>query len=108
MIIFLILGFVLGAAAIVFILQNTAIIAVTFLGWQFESSVAIILALSILIGIVLCLLGSIPGAIGSSIEIGKLKKDNRKLLEEIERMRQAPQAVIVTEQIDPVLDIRNS
>ena len=46
MILSLILGFLLGAAALLFALQNTAIVALSFLGWQFESSLAVVIILA--------------------------------------------------------------
>ncbi len=82
MILSLIFGFVIGAGAIIFILQNTATVALTFIGWQFESSLAIVVMLSILVGIVFSLLASIPSAIRSSMAIARLKKQNKSLQEE--------------------------
>lgn len=87
MILSLILGFAIGAGAIIFILQNTAIVALTFLGWQFESSLAIVVMLAILIGIVFSLLASIPSAINSTLILSKLRKENRNLQEEAEKYR---------------------
>ncbi|MBU2104018.1 LapA family protein [Patescibacteria group bacterium] len=82
MILSLIFGFVIGAAAIIFILQNTATVALSFIGWQFESSLAIVVMLSMLVGIIFSLLASIPSVIRSSMAIAKLKKQNRSLQEE--------------------------
>lgn len=89
MILSLILGFAIGAGAIIFILQNTSIVALTFLGWQFESSLAIVVMLAILIGIVFSLLASIPSAINSTLMLSKLRKENRNLQEETEKYRHA-------------------
>ena len=85
----LILGFVLGAGAIVFILQNTAVVALTFLGWQFESTIAVIVILAILVGAVLALLLTLPGAIGSSFKMRALNKNNEALAREAELHRQS-------------------
>ncbi|MBU1292806.1 LapA family protein [Patescibacteria group bacterium] len=82
MILSLILGFVIGAGAIIFILQNTATVALSFIGWQFESSLAIVVMLSMLVGIVFSLLASIPSAVRSSMAISRLKKQNKSLQEE--------------------------
>ncbi len=87
MILSLILGFAIGAGAIIFILQNTAIVALTFLGWQFESSLAIVVMLAILIGIVFSLLASIPSAINSILTMSRLRKENRTLQEDLEKYR---------------------
>ncbi|MDB5265163.1 MAG: hypothetical protein JWN64_734 [Parcubacteria group bacterium] len=88
MIFSLIIGFVLGVGAIVFILQNTEVVALAFMGLQFESSLAVVVILAILLGIVLSLLVSLPGAIGSSIQMGKLKKEINNLRAEADKYKQ--------------------
>ena len=105
----LILGFVLGAAVIIFALQNTMSVSLTFLGWQFESSLALLVLITFAIGVLISLLVSIPSAIKDGFRIMGLKKENRKLAEEVERARNAPDTVVVSvEEPSPVLDIRNS
>jgi uncharacterized integral membrane protein len=89
MILILILGFVLGAGVILFILQNTAVVALSFLGWQFESSIAVIVLLSLLIGVILTALMTLPGAIGSSFAMRRLRKHNEALTREAEVHKQA-------------------
>lgn len=111
MILSLIVGFAIGAAAIIFILQNTSIVALTFIGWQFESSLAIVVMLLILVGIVFSLLASLPSAIKSSMQLSKLKKDNKKLAEQLEAYQQRIQeqgTYVMEEQPPQVLDIRGS
>lgn len=85
----LILGFILGAAALLFVAQNTAIVALTFLNWQFETSIAVLVLLSILVGIVLMALAFLPGAIGDSFRMRKLRKHNDMLAREAEAQRVA-------------------
>jgi putative membrane protein len=82
MIFALIIGFVLGAAALLFILQNTTIVALTFMGYQFETSIAVLVILAILVGILLTLLMTLPGAIGSSFAMRKLRKQSEALARE--------------------------
>jgi uncharacterized integral membrane protein len=89
MLLTLILGFILGAAVILFVLQNTAVVALTFLGWQFESSIAVLVILSVLIGAVLAALVTLPSAIGSSFAIRRLRKHNVTLAREAEAHKQA-------------------
>lgn len=110
MILSLIIGFAIGAGAIIFILQNTAVVALTFVGWQFESSLAIVVMLAILVGIVFSLLASLPSAVRSSMQIGRLKRDNKKLAEQLEanqqRLQEQQQTTVVIEEPSQVLDIR--
>ncbi|MES2668552.1 MAG: LapA family protein [Patescibacteria group bacterium] len=111
MILPLILGFLLGAAALLFALQNTAVVALSFLGWGFESSLALLTLMAFAAGVLVSLLVSIPSAVKDNFKIMGLKKDNKKLAEELAALRSAPpETVVVMEDtgIDPVLDIRNS
>src|SRR3982751_2462269 len=89
MILTLILGFVLGAAALLFISQNTAVVALSFMQWQFETSIAVLVLLSILVGVVLTSLAFLPGAIGDSFRMRKLRKHNDMLAREAEAHRMA-------------------
>ena len=60
MIILFILGLLLGAVAVIFALQNIAVVTVTFFSWQLEGSMAVILLISIISGILVCLLLLLP------------------------------------------------
>lgn len=84
----LIIGFVLGAAAIVFVLQNTAIVALTFLSWQFEASLALLVIISILVGFILTLLIMLPGSIGNSFKMRRLRKQAEALAAEAQHHKQ--------------------
>jgi uncharacterized integral membrane protein len=116
----LIIGFVLGAAAIVFALQNTDVVALTFLGYAFESSLALLVLITFAAGMLLALLVTIPAAIRDGLRILSLKGENKKLKEESDRLRteatgaraeteayrSAPVAVVQTDEPGPVLDMR--
>ncbi|MDQ2932909.1 MAG: LapA family protein [bacterium] len=80
MFIFLILGLLLGGFVVVFALQNITTISVVFLGWQVEGSLALILALAVASGIVICLLFSLPEVIRTRFQISKLKRDKENLV----------------------------
>lgn len=108
MILSLILGFLLGAAALLFALQNTAMVALSFLGWQFESSLALLILMAFALGVIVSLLVSIPSAIGDSLRIMGLRKENRRLAEQLAETPDSTVVNIVEEPIAPVLDIRNS
>jgi uncharacterized integral membrane protein len=89
MLFILILGFILGAAAITFIFQNTANVALVFLNWHFTTSVAILVILALLVGVVLTALMTLPGAIGSTFTMRRLRKHNEALAREAEVHKQA-------------------
>lgn len=88
MIIFFIVGLLLGAAAVAFALQNTAIVAVTFLGWQLEGSLSIVLALTILSGILIALLLTLPELISNYFQFRSLKKKYHAIEEELKKQRE--------------------
>ncbi len=109
MILSLILGFLLGAAALLFAIQNTAVVAVSFLGWQFESSLALLILMTFATGVVVSLLISIPSAVKDSFRIMSLKKENKELTDQLAVAASTPATVVIAEDtIDPVLDIRNA
>lgn len=82
MLFFLIVGLLLGVAAVIFVLQNTAIVSVTFFAWQLQGSLSLILLVAIAVGVMICILLSVPEVIKTHIEFSVLKKQNRKLEED--------------------------
>lgn len=87
MLLSLIVGFVLGAGAIVFAIQNNSVVALSFLGWQFQSSLALVviimLGAGVLIGIMIC----VPGLIRRSLASRRLSKQVQGLHDEAETLR---------------------
>jgi putative membrane protein len=108
MIFSLIIGFALGIAALLFALQNTEVVALSFLGWQFQSSLALLVLVAVGVGILISILASIPSALSASFRIMGLKKENKNLAQEVEAHRQALAAVAAAEQPAPaVVDLRS-
>lgn len=89
MLLALIVGFILGAAALLFITENTAVVALTFLHWQFQSSIAVLVLLAILLGVILMALLFLPGAIGDGFRMRRLQRHNEALAREAEAQREA-------------------
>ncbi len=83
MIIFLIIGLLMGGVAVVFALQNVAVVTVMFMGWQFEGSLALIILLAIAVGVVMSILISMPNAISKSLRIARLRKEKARLEERL-------------------------
>jgi putative membrane protein len=77
--IFLLIGLILGALAVIFALQNITMISVTFLAWQLEGSLAVILLLAVTTGVLIGVMVALPGAIRSWFHISSLRKQNNKL-----------------------------
>lgn len=100
MLFFLVLGLLIGAVTVVFALQNVMTIGVTFLVWQVNGSLALILLLAVLAGVMICALVSIPEMINSHIRFNELKKKN-KLLED-ENFTYRKVAENATRPVDPI------
>ncbi len=87
MIIFLIIGLLLGALAVVFALQNLTTITVTFLAWDITGSLALILLLAVFTGVVISVLFSLPTTIRTGLRISSLQKQNNKLKDQLENTK---------------------
>ena len=81
MIIFLILGLLLGATAVIFALQNTIIVTVNLFSWHLQGSLAIVLILAMTTGAMVSILISLPGHIKKSFQLASLRRENKKLKE---------------------------
>ncbi len=100
MIFFLIIGFVLGAAVIVFALQNTEVVSLVFLGWQFESSLALVILLAIASGVTVSALVSIPSTLANGFKRMSLQKENTNLRRELDDTRRiAEEGAVIVETV---------
>lgn len=79
MIFSLILGLVLGAISVVFIIQNTTVITINFLSYHLQSSLALVILGALLMGMILAAIFSVPAVIRDHMKYSTLKKENRKL-----------------------------
>lgn len=85
---FFILGLLLGGAVVVFVLQNISVITVTFIAWQLTGSLAVILIISVLSGILITILMVLPGSIDNYWSYRKLSKEYKKLEEELRKQKE--------------------
>lgn len=88
MILSLIFGLLIGAVSVVFALQNIFPVTVTFIVWEVTTSLALIIVLAVLIGLMIGVILSIPETIRSMFAISNLKKENQKLSTEIESINE--------------------
>jgi uncharacterized integral membrane protein len=88
MIISLILGVVLGAVAVIFVLQNTAAVTVSFITWHLTGSLALVLLATLITGVVITLLMILPGLIRDDFRLSALKKQKKEVDEELARTKQ--------------------
>lgn len=78
MILFIIIGIVLGALGVDFALQNTQVVTVTLFAWQFTSPLALVIFGSMLTGIGVALLALLPSAVRESLDAYALRRELRK------------------------------
>ncbi len=89
MIFFLILGVILGAVSIIFILQNVDTVSVAFFSYHLTGSLALILFLALFAGVVITILMLLPGFVSDEFRVAKLKKANDDLAAELAALKGA-------------------
>lgn len=87
MIFFLLVGAILGGLSVIFVLQNIVPITVTFLYWQIEGSLAVILFLAMMAGAMVALLVLLPGLIRDEWRYAQLRKEKEKVENELSTTR---------------------
>lgn len=80
----LIIGLILGAGAVIFAFQNVAPVTVSFIGWHFDGSLALIILFAVLLGMLLSVLFSLPSYFKTSMQQSELKRNNQKLSRELD------------------------
>ncbi len=103
MLISLVFGLIVGAISVIFALQNIFPVTVTFMIWNFNTSLAVIIALAIFVGIMISVIFSIPGAVRNIFTISHLKKENEKLSEKIDTINKVNQQAIDTIQSEKIV-----
>ena len=84
---FTIAALLFAAVAVLFALQNTAVVAVSFLAWEFQSSLAIVLLLAVVAGALLMGLISTPATLRNQWERTRLAKRAEKLDAEVAALK---------------------
>ena len=92
----LITAIVVAILAVVFALQNAVPITVSFLTWRFESSLALVLLITVALGILMSLLVSVP----SMIKTRKMTSSQKKKIQELESSLQKEAENKVEEEIE--------
>lgn len=81
---FLIIGFLIAIIAVIFAVQNAFSVTVNFFIWEFESSLALVLLLTFILGFIASFLTSSPAAIKRRLTTSNLKKELERLKKELE------------------------
>ncbi|MFZ3012046.1 MAG: LapA family protein [Minisyncoccia bacterium] len=88
MIILFIIGILLGAMAVVFALQNIAVITVTFFSWELTGSLALVLLMTILSGMLISIFLLLPQFIRNHFKFKNLQKEKENLTEELRKQKE--------------------
>ncbi len=92
----LIVAIVVAILAVVFALQNAVPITVSFLTWRFESSLALVLLITVALGVIMSLLVSVP----SMIKRRKIISSQKKKIQELESGLQGESESKIEEEIE--------
>ena len=92
----LIVAIIVAILAVVFALQNAVPITVSFLTWRFESSLALVLLITVALGILMSLLVSVP----SMIKTRKMISSQKKKIWELESGLQKEAESKIEEEIE--------
>lgn len=76
---FLIVALGIAILTVIFALQNTIPVGVTFLFWNFEGSLALVLMLTFALGVLVSLLVSIPAIVKRRSAISNQKRKSEEL-----------------------------
>lgn len=87
MIFSLVVGILLGALSVLFVTQNVGMVTITFLDWQMTGSLAIVLFLAIVGGVLMTLLVLLPSLIRGDFYLSTIKKEKRELEEELAKTK---------------------
>lgn len=85
--IYLILGLIIAIFAGIFAMQNSQPVRIEFLKWSWETNVALLILTSLMIGVLISWLLSIPSVIQNFLERFGLKSKVKKLEKKINQNR---------------------
>jgi len=77
----LIIAIALAAISAVFAIQNSGVIAISFLGWEWQASLALILILTLGVGILIGYLAGLPSTLRKGSQLRQVKRDVKGLEE---------------------------
>ena len=91
--IFFVIALVLALLVTVFAVQNNQPITISFLFWSIDGSLALVLMITLVLGIIIGVLLMAPGSVRSRFKVGGLQRSVRSL----EQEKAAAEEAIVTD-----------
>ena len=103
-----------AAVAVLFALQNTAVVTVSFFAWEFQSSLALVLLLAVVVGALLMGLLSTPATVKLQWEKSRQTKRADKAEREVDTLKatvvrleaQVPQVISEAQPEKPYVGLR--
>ena len=71
----LIIAIILAALTALFAIQNSSVITVWFLGWEWDASLALVLILTLGVGILIGYLAGLPSSLKKGSQLRQVKRD---------------------------------
>lgn len=93
----LVLALIIAIFAVIFALQNTALVTVTFLLWTFEQSLALVLLLSLAAGVVVGLFTLLPTTFRQKFSLSGQRKKLDALEKALAEMKAKEEARLAAE-----------
>ena len=93
MVLFLIVGILLGALLVIFILQNMLVVTVSLFAWQMTASLALVLFLAVLCGVTITLLLLLPNLIRDDVRLSRATRRAKELEDELTAQKAAHTAI---------------
>ena len=90
--VFLVFALLIALVAVVFAVQNTALVTISFLVWDFNNSLAILILLTLFAGVLISILMSAPGWIKNRLAQSSLRKKMKELEAELNKVEGKYQA----------------
>jgi uncharacterized integral membrane protein len=87
---YFVLALLLALLVTVFAVQNNAVIDVSFLFWGVAGSLALVLMITLTLGILIGVLLMLPGAVRRRLEAGELRRSVRSLEQQASRPPEPP------------------
>jgi uncharacterized integral membrane protein len=87
--IYLILALILAIIVTIFAVQNNEPVDVSFLTFELDGSLALVLMITLTLGIIIGILVSAPSSLRRRMEIGGLKKNVRQMEKDLAMAREA-------------------
>lgn len=104
----IILALLIAVVAVIFALQNTALVTISFLFWQFDGSLALVVLLAVLTGVLISVLASLPSIIKNQIgsnSKNKKIKEHEGLISKLEERLAAAKEELELYQVPPEVPV---